>query len=534
MVAGSIQLRDYQQQAVEAVREKWRQGDTATLLVMATGTGKTTVFGEIARRSIDNGRRVLVLAHRGELIDQAARRLETMCHVPAEIEKAGKFYTYRSPLCIASVQTLQGERLANVPRGFFDVTIIDEAHHSVSESYRRIIEHVGGYLLGVTATADRADKRGLAEVYDSIAYEYPLARAVADGYLAPIRAKCLPLSIDLRNVKVSHGDYQAGELGSALDQYLPEVARSMATECKDRKTVCFLPLVSTAEKMAEALNDVGLRAVAASGYDSPDVREQKKAAFEAGEFDVLCNSMLYTEGWDCPAVDCVVVLRPTKSRSLYSQMVGRGTRLSPGKTHLLLLDFLWMTEKHDLARPASLLGKDAEVKEKADEKLAEGGEFDLEELVADAERDVVADRERKLAEELERMRKRKKKLVDPLQFAMSIQDLDLAEYRPTFAWEVGEPTDGQRRALENFGLDSDAVQSRGQASALIDALTHRIDAGLATPKQVRLLERYGFKHVGGWSKEAANKMISRISMNRWMVPRGVNPASYDPRGGEAA
>lgn len=534
MVAPGIQLRNYQSEAVEAVREKWREGDTATLLVMATGTGKTTVFGEVARRSIENGRRVLVLAHRGELIDQAARRLQTMCGVPAEIEKAESRYSYRSPLCIASVQTLQGDRLAQVPQGYFDVTIIDEAHHSVSDSYRSIIEHVGGYLLGVTATADRADKRGLAEVYDSIAYEYPLARAVAEGYLSPIRAKCLPLTIDLRNVKVSHGDYQAGELGSALDPYLPEVAQAMETECKGNKTVCFLPLVSTAEKMADALNAVGLKAIAASGYDSQEVRDLKKAAFEAGEFDVLCNSMLYTEGWDCPAVDCVVVLRPTKSRSLYSQMVGRGTRLSPGKTHLKLLDFLWMTEKHDLARPASLLGKDAEVKEKADEKLATGEEFDIGELVADAERDVVAERERKLAEELEKMRKRKKKLVDPLQFAMSIQDLDLAEYRPTFAWEVGAPTDGQKRALENFGLDSDAVESRGQASALIDALMKRIDSGLATPKQVRLLEHYGFKHVGGWSKDAANKMISRIQMNKWRVPRSVNPATYDPRGGDAA
>ena len=524
-----VSLRPYQGEAVSAVREKWMEGDKATLLVMATGTGKTTVFGEIARRSIENGRRVLVLAHRGELIEQAARRLEHMCGVPAEIEKAESYYTYRSPLCIASVQTLQGARLENVPRGFFDCTIIDEAHHSISKSYRDIIEHVGGYLLGVTATADRADKKGLAAVYDSIAYEYPLARAVADGYLAPIRAKCLPLSIDLRNVKVSHGDYQANELGSALDPYLPQVAEQMDIECRGRKTVCFLPLVSTAEKMAEALNAAGLRAVAASGYDNAGDRARKKEMFERGDYDVLCNSMLYTEGWDCPAVDCVVVLRPTRSRALYSQMVGRGTRLAPGKDHLLLLDFLWMTEKHDLARPASLLGKDDAVKQKADEMLEEGFDGDLTELVDVAQRDVVAEREKKLAEELEKMRHRKKKLVDPLQFAMSIQDLDLAEYRPTFAWELTAPTDGQRRALENMGIDSDAVKSRGQASALIDSLTKRIDAGLATPKQVRLLEQRGFMHVGSWTKEAATKMISRISMNRWMVPRDINPATYDPR-----
>ena len=281
--------------------------------------------------------------------------------------------------------------------------------------------------------------------------------------------------------------------------------------------------------MAEALNAAGLKAVAASGYDNAGDRARKKEMFERGDYDVLCNSMLYTEGWDCPAVDCVVILRPTRSRALYSQMVGRGTRLAQGKDHLLLLDFLWLTEKHDLARPASLLGKDDAVKDKADKMLEEGFDGDLTELVDVAQRDVVTEREKKLAEELEKMRHRKKKLVDPLQFAMSIQDLDLAEYRPTFAWELTAPTDGQRRALENMGIDSDAVQSRGQASALIDSLVKRIDAGLATPKQVRLLEQRGFVHVGSWSKEAATRMISRISMNRWMVPHGINPATYDPR-----
>lgn len=535
-----VALRPYQQEAVNAVRDEWGGGNKSTLLVMATGTGKTTVFGEIARRSVDKGNGVLVLAHRGELIDQAARRLSHMCERSVSIEKANAHYERESPICVASVQTLKGRRLDEFPLAAFKVLVVDEAHHAVADSYREIISrHVeanDGYLLGVTATADRADKRGLAEVFESIAYEYPLARAVSDGYLVPITAKCIPLRIDISDVKVSHGDYQLGDLGSALDPYLPEIARTMAVECRGKKTVCFLPLVATAERMAEELNSAGLRAVAASGYDGADERTRKKEAFESGEYDVLCNSMLYTEGWDCPAVDCVVVLRPTKSRSLYCQMIGRGTRLHPGKDRLLLLDFLWMTSRHDLARPASLLGKDPKVAQKMTELLESDGEIEwgLEALAEKAERDVRAEREAALARELAAQRNKKKKLVDPLQFAASIQELDLEDYVPMKLWEFGDVTEKQRSTIEKFGVDPSGLENAGQASAFIDALMRRVDSGLASAKQIRLLERYGFKHVGTWSFDAASKMISRISMEypgkrKWTIPQGVNPATYDPR-----
>lgn len=538
-----VELRPYQQEAVSAVRGEWREGRRSTLLVMATGTGKTTVFGEVARRSVENGNGVLVLAHRGELIEQAADRLSHMCGCPAEIEKAQRRYGDVGgavggdlPLCVASVQTLQGERLERFPLESFKLLVVDEAHHAVADSYRRIIDRhaeSGGYLLGVTATADRADKRGLADVFDSIAYEYPMARAVADGYLVPITAKCIPLEIDLGGVKVSHGDFQANDLGSALEPYLPEIARVMAGECAGRKTVCFLPLVATAETMAAELNRAGLSAVAASGYDSADERARKKDAFEQGEYDVLCNSMLYTEGWDCPAVDCVVVLRPTKSRGLYAQMVGRGTRLSPGKERLLLLDFLWMTERHDLARPASLLGRDPKVAERMSEKMEDGDEWDLEELADEADKDVRAEREAALARELAAQRKKKSKLVDPLQFAVSIQELDLENYVPTKLWEYGEVTDRQREAIEKFGVASDGLESAGQASAFIDALIRRADSGLATAKQIRCLERAGFVNVGTWSMEAASRMVGKLAACGWQAWKlkraGVDPATYDPR-----
>ena len=174
--------------------------------------------------------------------------------------------------------------------------------------------------------------------------------------------------------------------------------------------------------------------------------------------------MLLTEGWDCPSVDCVIVLRATKSRSLYSQMVGRGTRLHPGKDNVLLLDFLWNTEKHELCRPACLIAESKDVEEKMTEKLAESGEpEDLEVMEAEAANDVVADREAALAEQLAAMKKRKRKLVDPLQFELSIQAEDLSSYIPSFGWEMMPPTDKQLKALEKFGIFPDDIDSAGKA-----------------------------------------------------------------------
>ena len=538
---GVVELRPYQQEAIDSVRNEWAAGNTSTLLVLATGTGKTVIFSDIARRCAEKGNRTLVIAHRSELIDQAAAKLSAL-GVPTSVEQANRHFDPDSMAVVASVQTLQGDRLERFPLTDFATVIIDEAHHSVADSYRRIIDaHAdnGGFLLGVTATADRADKRGLAEVYDSIAYEYPIARAVADGFLSPIKAKCLPLAIDITKVKVSHGDYQANELGSALDPYLPEIAKAMSEECSGRKTVCFLPLVSTAERMAEELNKAGLRAVAASGYDNAADRELKKEMFEHGDYDVLCNSMLYTEGWDCPAVDCIVVLRPTKSRGLYSQMVGRGTRLSPGKTELLLLDFLWMTEKHDLCRPASLLGKEQKVTQKMTDALESNAidaeAADLFELAETATKDVKEERERKLAEELEKQRKKEKKLVDPLQFATSIQDLDLRDYTPTHLWEFEKPTAKQVALIERKGIDPASIDNAGIAGKLIDELIRRDKNKLSTPKQIRCLEQRGFKSVGTWTRQQASDVIAKyvsVGWKPWKV--NIDPNTYDPRRGDVA
>ena len=237
-----------------------------------------------------------------------------------------------------------------------------------------------------------------------------------------------------------------------------------------------------------------------------------------------------TEGWDCPSVDCVVVLRPTKVRSLYSQMVGRGTRLSPGKKDLLLLDFLWMTDKHELCRPADLVCEDRAVARQMTDNLAEsGGPQDIEDAAAQASEDVVAQREEALAKQLEEQRRKKAKLVDPLQYEMSIQAEDLSGYVPAFGWEAGPPSAKQTAALEKLGILPDAVESEGKAALLLDRLSKRRDEGLTTPKQIRCLEKYGFQHVGTWSFESARQMIDRIAAGGWRgAPKGVDPKNYIP------
>ena len=529
----AMTLRPYQQGAREKVHAEWEAGRLRTLTVLPTGTGKTIVFSAVAEDQVRAGDRVLILAHRGELLDQAAEKLKKSTGLGCAVEKAESSCLnswYR--VTVGSVQSLQRpQRLEKFPHDYFGTIIIDEAHHAITDGYRRILDwFVGARVLGVTATPDRGDMRNLGEVFDSLAYEYKLTDAIRDGYLCRILAQTIPLKLDISTVGMSGGDYSAGELGSALDPYLDQIASEMSDRCKDRRTVVFLPLIKTSQKFRDTLNAHGFSAAEVNGQSAD--RAQILADFSAGKYNVLCNSMLLTEGWDCPGVDCVVVLRPTKVRSLYSQMVGRGTRICDGKKDLLLLDFLWLTDRHELCRPADLVCEDHAVAQQMTDNLAAAGcPEDIEEAAAQASEDVIAQREESLAKQLAEQRRKKARLVDPLQYEMSIQAEDLSGYVPSFGWEAGPPSAEQTAALEKAGILPDAVDCAGKASLLLDRLAKRRSEGLTTPKQIRCLERYGFRHVGTWSFDAARNMINRISAGGWRgVPKGINPATYSPSG----
>lgn len=523
-----MELRPYQQEAREAVENQWAEGNRRTLLVLPTGCGKTIVFAKIAEDCVRLGQRVLILAHRGELLDQAADKIMQSTGLRCAMEKAADTSIdswYR--VTVGSVQTLMREkRLNQFEPDYFGAVIIDEAHHCVSDSYQRVLEHFdSANVLGVTATPDRGDMRNLGTYFESLAYEYSLPRAIREGYLSPIKALTVPLKLDLSGVSISAGDFKAGDLGDALDPYLYQIAEEMEKYCRDRKTVVFLPLVKTSQKFRDILREHGFRAAEVNG-ESRD-RAEVLADFDSGKYNVLCNSMLLTEGWDCPSVDCVVVLRPTKVRSLYSQMVGRGTRLYPGKDHLLLLDFLWHTERHELCHPASLICENEEVAQKMTENIENDGmPVDLEEAEKTASEDVVAQREEALAKQLREMRNRKRKLVDPLQFEMSIQAEDLTGYVPSFGWEMAPPSEKQVRTLEKLSIFPDQIDNAGKAVKLLERLDVRRQEGLTTPKQIRFLEGKGFRHVGTWEFDKARGLIDRIAANGWRVPHGIDPETY--------
>lgn len=528
----SMSLRPYQQAAREAVHAEWDTGRSRTLLVLPTGTGKTVVFARLAEDCVRAGLRVLILAHRGELLAQAAEKLYAATGLRCAVEKAEQ--TARGAferVTVGSVQSLcRPDRLARFAPEHFGAIIIDEAHHAISDSYLRILEHFpDARVLGVTATPDRGDLKNLGSVFDSLAYEYSLPRAIADGFLCPIQALTIPLKLDIGGVAVTAGDFNAGQLGSALDPYLEKIAAEMTAACAGRRTVAFLPMVDTSKKFCGILNAHGLRAAEVNGQ-SPD-RAEILAGFAAGSYDVLCNSMLLTEGWDCPAADCVVVLRPTKSRALYSQMVGRGTRLCPerGKRNLLLLDFLWLTERHELCHPADLICTDRAVAARMTEDLASAdGPVGLAEAEQRASGEVLAQREEALAKQLAALRRRKKKLVDPLQYEFSIQAGELTSYVPALGCESAPPSEKQKETIEKYGIDPAGIESAGKASLLLSRLEKRRDAGLTTPKQIRCLEKKGFQHVGTWPFEEARRMIDRIAANNWQVPYGLDAKSYRP------
>ena len=396
------------------------------------------------------------------------------------------------PVTVGSVQSLCRERrLSRFPRDYFSTILVDEAHHCLADSYQHVLAHFpDANVLGVTATPDKLLKKQMGQYFDSLAYEYTMRQAIKDGYLCPIKAQMIPLGLDISGVGVSEGDYRADDIGSALEPYLAQIADEMQEYCRDRKTVVFLPLVSTSQKFCEMLKERGFRAAEVNG-ESPD-RAQLLEDFDRGRYDVLTNSMLLTEGWDCPSVDCIINLRPTKVRSLYQQIIGRGLRLSPGKEYLLVLDFLWQTERLDLCRPSCLVCRDENEAERVDRMVEDAtGAVDLMEAEEQAERDTILEREQSLARQLAEMRSRRRRLVDPLQFAMSIAAEDLADYTPTFAWEMAPPSQKQLDFLEKRGIDAGSIENMGKASMLIDRLMNRQKEGLSTPKQIRLLERYG-------------------------------------------
>ena len=529
-----LPLRPYQLTAIDNILLEWSRGRTSTLLVLPTGTGKTVVFSRLVKGLVEDfNERVLILAHRDELLEQAKDKLESFSGLSALKEQAEN-RAYESldntNVVVGSVQTLMNEkRLQQFDPDDFDTVIIDEAHHVLAPSYLRILNYFKeAKKLGVTATPDRTDMQDLSEVFDSLAFEYSLSDAINDGYLSPIEAMMIPIDIDFSQVRVQAGDFMASDVSHAIEPYLEEIVVQMKEQCTNRKTVIFLPLVATSQMMVELLNKHGFRACEVNGTSKN--RQEILQAFEDGEYNVLCNSMLLTEGWDCPSVDCVVVLRPTKSRSLYSQMVGRGTRLYPGKENLLLLDFMWNSGRHDLCHPPDLITGDKETAQIMNEMIRKNklGSMNIFNLKQEAEDNIQEARERKIIKKLEEAKNHKKERVNPLDYYVDFE-ISFSSYIPTFKWEREKPTNKQINYLKHKGIPNPKQYTRGQCSKIIDMWIERINQGLFTANQVRCLKKMGFMDVLNWKFEDASEMIDCLSKNKWKIPQGINPNTYIPK-----
>lgn len=358
-----LALRPYQEDALQALHDGYNAGDQRLLTVMPTGAGKTVVFAHLIR---DLSARTLVVAHREELIRQTVEKI-TMVDRGANVGvvKAHENH-YWADIVVASIQTIQREhRLSQL--GSFGLIVTDEAHHATARTWTEAIERLGGFsaggpkVSGWTATPDRTDKVGLGHVFQRVAHETGLYDLIEQGYLVdPRPVQVLIDTLDLSEVKTTAGDLTASGVGAALEAAdAPEhVAQALNEYAPDRKALVFMPTVKTANATAEAILATGRPAGVISEKTDSRTRARHLADIQTGRITALVNCMVLTEGTDLPAVDCIVVGRPTKSRSLYQQMIGRGLRLYPGKEDCLVLDVAGDPGRHKLATVADLFGLD--------------------------------------------------------------------------------------------------------------------------------------------------------------------------------
>lgn len=364
----SITLRPYQREAIDAVHRAFAGGVSAPAVGLPTGTGKTIVFSQLSEERRPLGR-TLILAHRDELLRQAAAKYrEINPAVDVGFVQAG-MNDIDHDVVIASVQSLSTQRrLDSFPFGLFATMIIDEAHHAVAPTYRRIIDRraEGSLLLGVSATLERGDKVGLGEVWQEVVYLRTLQEMIAAGYLVDIRALRVRLNYNMGQLRTSRGDFVASEVSEMLEatRAYSVAAAAYLQHAQGRKAIIFVPTIKDAHSMAATFRHAGVTAEAVDGQMQLDDRRAVLARFASDETMVVANAMVLTEGFDEPSVGCIIVARPTKSRPLYVQMVGRGTRLYPGKEDLLVLDLMGNDERVDLQSLPKLFGLKADVLEK--------------------------------------------------------------------------------------------------------------------------------------------------------------------------
>lgn len=543
-----MKLRPYQEKAVEGIAEKL-SSNRSTVAVLATGLGKTVIFAKAIELGLRMpGRRAIVLAHREELIHQAAAKVEAVTGIKPDIEmgdyRAVEDGFTRSPVLVSSIQTQnagRGEhrRMHRFRNDHPWMVVVDECHHAVSTSYIRVIDHYmknpQSRLLGVTATPDRLDNKALGRVFETVAFEYDVADGIRDGWLVPIKQRFVTCDhLDLSSARTSGGDFQLNDLEEALEKSLQEMVVPMVRIVGDRRTLVFAATVHHAERIAEIINRPGMqtgRAEIVCGKTPEEQRARVFREFGEGKLQYLVNVAVATEGWDDPAMDgrgvqVIAMMRPTKSRALYCQMLGRGTRTLPGtidgiddsaerraaiemsnKGHVLALDFLGNCGRHTLVHAGDILGGDM------DEKVAKRYASKAEKDAVEEEIDVLAEIDKAEADEAKAVEaKRRAHIVGRARFTS--QEIDPFEAlgivpRSIPAWQRRIPaSDKQRSMLERNGLRLPMDLDTGRASQLIEALMSK-----PSDKQAFFLRRHGID-PSRLDRRAASTVIDMVKSNR--------------------
>ncbi len=524
MVFDVLRLRDYQQRACDAVFEQWRSVNS-TLVVSPTGTGKTVLMCGIVQRLFP--RRTMILAHREELIFQAVDKVRRYTGIHAGVEMADLrtdegqgLFGHGATVVVSSIQTQNAGgdglgRMGKFDPERFSVLIVDEAHHATAGSYRRVLDYYRANpelkILGVTATPDRADEEALGQVFESVAFDYELLDAIHDGYLVPIRQRVVEVQgLDYSAVRTTAGDLNGADLAKVMEaeKNLHGIAGPAVELAGARRTLVFATTVAHAERLAEIIQRHGKSASWVCAKTPKDDRRRILADFTAGRLQYLVNVGCLTEGFDDPGVELVVIARPTKSRCLYAQMVGRGTRPLPGvidgldtagdrlaaigaskKPSVEVLDFAGNAGRHKLVTTADILG--GKVSEEAvtlaGRKARESAKPEnMEELLAEAEREVRERREREAATRARLLVKAKwqARVVDPF-------DVFQLSPRRERGWERGRQlSPKQADLLRRQGIEPDG-RPYHECKQILDELFRRWNAGLASFGQAKHLRRYG-------------------------------------------
>jgi superfamily II DNA or RNA helicase len=545
--SGARPPRPYQLEAADAIEMEWATY-RSTLIVMPTASGKTRCATEILARRKHVGRS-LFIAQREELIQQAARAISRDADLTTEIEMAQDYaaldsdiFGGRSDVVVASVQSLHERRLKRWPRDAFKTIFIDESHHAISAGHRRVIDWFrDAKLCGLTATADRSDKIGLKAVFESCAYNYEIRTAIQDGWIVPIRMLAVQCAdLDISAIKTVRGDLSEGDLEQAMsvDKVLHEIAGPLVREAGARQTIVFTVGVAQAHALAAVMAGyTSARIVSADGETHKTVRREIVDDFRNGKVQFLINCGLWVEGFDAPSCSCIAMARPTKSRALASQCIGRGFRVADGVLNgldtpeerraaiaasatpdLLVLDFVGNSGRHQLVNALDVLGgKDIppEVRKLAGDYAGRG--MDLEGAMCAAEREV--ERRRKLADEMKRARVRadldyRTQEVNPFSGRSGEAFEILGMKRPTEAADVSQRmTAAQDGLLKKHGVELPKVTARTDASRLIGAMFKRRDRNLCTYKQARILARAGLRT--NLYFEDARKAIDALAANKW-------------------